>query len=347
MRLLPFLPLLFLPACTSQQSLTPHTPATLSATKATPLSYDPVLDSKPWSQHGVEGRLITTPSYRIFTTESNPLVAARIPLFLETALLHYRTAITPLDAPSGQMETYILASRRQWARLTAQLMGPRARTYLNIRAGGFAEGGRAMLFNIGSRGTFATAAHEGWHQFTQRSFRQPLPIWMEEGLATYMEGFRWDERQAERPVFLPWANVERYDRLREMVHQGRLLPLEALLAARPQDLMTTTSNDDALDYYSQVWALAHFLAEGEGGRYRAGLERMVRDARHGRQYETSARQAPASELRDLVRRRTGPAPFRAYIADDLKSAGEAYDRFIRTIVAPGGRDRIVQGESPL
>ncbi len=308
---------------------------------------DVVISDKPWTYFGIEGRLVETPSYRIFLTERDPLVSRRAPVFLELALAHYRTLLGDLPKPGGQMETYILASRNQWAALTRQLMGDNAETYLKIRAGGFASQGRAMLFNIGSRGTFATTSHEGWHQYTQRTFRQPLPIWLEEGIATLMEGYRWDEVSPERPIFLPWANVDRFSRLRDMVNEGRQFGLEELLDQRPQDLLNVVDNERALDYYSQVWALVHFLREAEGGKYRQQLSKLARDANQGYLFQTIRSNSSQLEFAELVRRRAGPAVFRVYFNDDLDEASREYDTFLQRITATGARDRVVAGRSPL
>ncbi len=322
-------------------------PADAPASLAVRESIDVIVSDRPWTYHGIEGRLVETPSYRIFLTERDPLVSRRVPVFLELALAHYRTLLGELPAPAGAMETYILASRNQWAALTRQIMGADAQTYLKIRAGGFASQGRAMLFNIGSRGTFATTSHEGWHQYTQRTFRQPMPIWLEEGVATLMEGYRWDEVSPEKPIFLPWANVDRFSRLRDMVNEGRQFSLRELLDQRPQDLLNVVDNERALDYYSQVWALVHFLREAEGGRYRARLADLARDASQGFLYDNVRANSSQLEYAELVRRRAGAAVFRVYFNDDLDEAARQYDEFLRRITATGARDRIVAGRSPL
>ncbi len=320
--------------------------ATLSA-RTSPVPADVVLSDEPTSIFGIEGRSIVTPSYRIFLTERDPVVARRIPVFLESALAHYRSVLAPLPAPEQQMQTYILADRSQWVALTRRLVPEQAETYLKIRAGGFANRGRALLFNIGSRATFATCAHEGWHQYTQRVFRQGLPIWLEEGIATLMEGYRWAEDDPRRPEFRTWANIDRFDRLRELVLADRAFTLTQLLTQRPQDLLNTVDNERALDYYAQVWALAHFLAEGDGGRYRPGLEAMLSDAQRGRFYGRVRREAGPRAFAQLVRRRVGDAPFRLYITDDIDAANASYARFLRRITAVGTRGAIAEGVSPL
>jgi len=300
--------------------------------------------TESWSFGDEQGRLIRTPAYRILTTDNSPLVADRMAMFMESALLTYRTMLGPLDGPTVPLEVYLMATRGQWEALTRQTAGPRADIYLRIQRGGYSENARAVFYNIGPRDTFAIAGHEGWHQFTQATFREALPIWLEEGIAVSMEGFRWSE-SGDTATFLPWSNLERYDRLRELVNADRRVPLEALLTQRPQDLLKD-SGLATLDYYAQVWALTHFLREAENGRYRAGVERLVRDASQGRLSSRLAQGSSVREARVVMLSRVGEAPFRAYFGD-VEQASARFDEFVRRAILPGGRERILRGESPV
>lgn len=325
----------------------PRPPAPAPAPAADLSIFNPVLSTEDWSFAGARGRIITTPSYRIYTTEESMLLRGRIALFMESAMRHYTSALATLDRPNRQVETYIMASRSQWAQLTRQLTGPRADVYLKIRAGGFAEGGRALLFDIGARTTFATAAHEGWHQYTQCVLRNILPTCFEEGIATYMEGFRWDSEDQGRPIFLGWANVERFDRLRDAAQGGRLTPLTQLLLDRPQDLLDLHDNDRALDYYAQVWALIHFLREGAGGKYRAGLQALLEDAQAGAVAARVRTRLGPDAAAAYAFRRAGIEVFQTYITADLETASREFDQFIQRLRRTGARDAIVAGRSPL
>jgi len=312
--------LLLLCGCSALTSPTPTSPSVLGAPT--------VLSSEPWSFAGQPGRLIRTGFYRLYTTETDPYLLERAPLFLESALAHYRTALAALPEPPLKLDTFLMGNRDQWATLTRQVMGEDAETYLLIQRGGFSSGGRALLWTIGRHDTLSIAAHEGWHQYTQRTFRQWLPTWMEEGVATYMEGFLSDPIDPLRPVFAGWANVERFDQLRAAAARGGLMPLEELIDANPQQLIAL-STDDTLTYYAQVWALTHFLREAEGGVYRRGLELMLLDAAQGRLGRvlsaTGARQAdPRSPLTHH-----GPETFAAYFAVDVATGVES---------APGVKD---------
>lgn len=302
---------------------------------------DVVVSNEAWTFDRAEGRLITTAHYRVFTTEKEPITISRLPRFLELALDHYRSAIVPLPAPPVKLDVFLMDNRDQWKRLTLQMMGREGERYHRIGRGGFAHGGRAFLWDIGVFDTLAIAAHEGWHQYTQRTFRDPLPIYMEEGLASFMEGHRW---AGNTPVFLPWSNLERYDRLRTAHARRELVPLSRLLSEAPQDLLAG-AGDEALRYYAQVWALMHFLNEGEGGAYREGLRNLLLDAEQGKVREVVRVRFGERGLAALSARR-GSLVLEAYLPKSLEEVDREYGVFVSRLVAAGSRDRIVQGQSP-
>lgn len=304
----------------------------------------------PWPAGGPDGVQLSTPHHRIFSTVTNPVIATRLPAFLEDSLLHYRSAFAaPHDAssllpePPEPIKSYVMATRNEWAGLTArQLPAHRARRYLQIQRGGFAERGVGYYFDIGTQDTFAVASHEGWHQYAQSTFRSRLVPWLDEGCATYCEGFRWSTTHRDRAVFAPWSNVERFDRLRDARRVGSLMSLRQLLNARPEVLLDGSA-DATLDYYAQLWALLHFLVEGQGGRYLPGLSRALHEAAAGRLRlntpSTSGFVNPASTR--------GLRLFTTYISADLDRVSAEYAAFIERVVAPGSKQAIVAGRSPL
>lgn len=290
---------------------------------------------EPWSFHGRPGRVIRTTWYRVFTTDTDPAVADRLPLFLEQALEHYTTALCPLPHPPLKLDTFLMATRDEWSSLTRQFMGDQAGRFLAIPRGGFAAGGRALLWNIGPRDTLAIAAHEGWHQYTQRTFKEGLPIWLEEGIACYMEGHIPDRDDPSRVEFSPWANSERYWQLRTARYRGRLIPLRELLETSPQDLIEG-SPERTLTYYAQVWALVHFLRDGQDGRRREALARLIADAAAGRLREQVENRLDIKlDGRDDLRR--GSKVFEAYFTNDLDAAQAEYEEYIRRLGRGRGR----------
>jgi hypothetical protein len=299
-----------------------------------------------WAYLGVPGVVVRTENYRLFTTVQPGLLLERAPNFLEAALARYTSALAPLPPPPGPLDTFLMGTRSQWSTLTRQLMGEEAATYLRIQRGGFASGGRAVLYAMDVQDTLAIAAHEGWHQYAQRTFRLNLPVWLDEGVATYMEGFRWNPQRPGEPLFLPWANVERFDQLRAAAWGGGLMPLPDLLDASPERLLQR-STGETLTYYAQAWALTHFLAEGDGGRHRRALERLLAGFADGSARGVLEASLGRRAAAGAIASRRGRGVFLAYFDADIGEASRAYERFVADIVRTGARDRIVGGLSPV
>lgn len=301
---------------------------------------------EPWSFNGAPGKIITTDHFTIYTTETSNAITDRVPKFLEVAMRHYTTAFgagEALQPPQGKMESFMMGNRQQWKEITLTMLGKQGAEMLNITAGGFAVGGRAFLFDIGIASTFFVAAHEGWHQYTQRTFAEPMPVFIEEGVATYMEGHRWDGADVQ---FLPWANLERFEQLRTASIGGRLMSIRELIETSPQRLIKEPG-DAAVTYYAQLWSLLHFLNEGDGGVYRLPLQRLLRDAQAGKLSQTVAAQLTMNERGGMLARRQGNAVFRAYFDRDVDQFNQRYQTFVQQLVRTGARDWITQGRSPV
>jgi hypothetical protein len=321
-----------------------------------------VISEEPWTYNNRPGKIIRTEHYRFFTTNSSALLMGRLPAFMESALANYRSAVGPLPPPPMMLDTFLMANRAEWSRLTQELMGPQAEVFLRIPRGGYAAGGRGVFYDIGAQDTLSIAAHEGWHQYTQRTFKETMPIWLEEGIATTMEGHRWD---GSTPLFLSWSNLERFDQLRAAAAKGSLFSLQDLLTTSPQELLTPPASpsppkagapkgprsigtDAALTYYAQIWALVQFLKEGENGKYSALLRLLVSDAAAGRMGRAIAASADAPPGRATgMLSRQGAVVFAVYFTSDLDRAGHEYARFIEQIVRSGTRGLILDGRSPI
>ena len=310
----------------------------------TPITALPVvLSEDEWSFGGREGYLIRTAHYRLFTTESDDVLRERMPLFLEYAIAHYRTAITELPLPSQKLDTYLMDNRPQWETLTKRLLGTQGEPLQQIQRGGYASRGLGVYFDIGLYDTLAIAAHEGWHQYTQRTFRDPLPVWLEEGIATYMEGHAWS---GGTPSFRSWQNLERFNTLTRVNESGELLSVQTLMTQSPGELLTDDPNS-VLRYYAQVWALTHFLMYGDNGAHTEGLKQLLEDAADGKMIPRLVREVGQREASVAVGSRTGDAVARAYFGGDSTSLEQAYQDFVTRITRVGSRDAISVGRSPL
>lgn len=309
-----------------------------------------VADKQPWTFQGASGWAYYTPNAVIRTTSKDGKILERLPPFVELSILHYQSDLTRLPRPKEKIETYFFEYRSQWEALTRAMMRQRAPVYLSIERGGYSAGPIGVFYDIGPRDSFVICAHEGWHQYAHSTFADPLPVWLDEGVACVMEGFRWDEQFPDHPRFLPWANTERFDQLRDAYARGSLMPVHALVTLRPQDLIerqrrSGSAGPEALTYYAQVWALVHFLREGEGGRYEPALHGLLKDAASGSLRD----KLTGPGLKDFNTRRTGAATLLAYLPEGitLGQIDNEYQQFIARIVGVGGRDRVVAGQSPL
>lgn len=309
-----------------------------------------VADRQPWSYRGAAGWEYHTPNAIIRTTSTDRKILERLPPFIELSILHCQSDLVRLPRPAETIETYFFQTRSQWATLTQALMGERAPVYLAIERGGYSYNHIGVFFDLGPRDSFVICAHEGWHQYAHSTFKGPLPVWLDEGVACVMEGFKWDEQFPDHPRFMRWANTERFDQLRSAASSDSLMPIHMLLTLRPQDLMeqgtrSGSTEPAALIYYAQVWALIHFLREGEGGSYRSALEQLLQDCAD----DSFRDRLGETDLRQFNTRRTGAQTLLAYMPEGttLRQLDSEYQRFIRQIVSTGGRDAIVAGRSPI
>lgn len=317
-----------------------NTASITSSTTSREITPDMIV-RQPWTFGENPGLLIQTPHYRIHTTLTDERVLERLPVFCESALSHYTSALVDLPMPSVPLETYLFRSRSQWQLKTQQILPEQADMFANLGRGGFTTKGIAVLYYIDwygrTRDTFAIAAHEGWHQYTQETFKHQLPIWLEEGIATYMEGYRANEGVY---VFNPRANRERNEALRGAIRSGYVIPLGELLSKTPQGFLDSSKNS-LLRYYAQVWALTLFLAEGEDGRYRAALGELLTDAAEGRfasRMMSSQALAGARKRGSLAQIRLGPAVLHEYFNPDMEEFERQYIAYMNTLIeVPPGR----------
>lgn len=302
-----------------------------------------VLAREPWRFGDASGEIIRTRNYRIYTTESNPVLAERLTGFTEHALAHYRSAIISLPEPPQRLDTYLMDNRAQYEGVTRRLLPDQAETILKIARGGFASRGIGVYYDIGLYDTLAIAAHEGWHQYIQRTFANPLPVYLDEGLATYMEGHSWVVGpRVTTPIFRPWGNIERFDQLRSAVSNGRTVSLQTLTNNRPQELIQTVGSG-TLDYYAQVWALAHFLNTPE---HRASLGLLLQEAANGKMRSRLMDRYGRREATALLTRRIGSEILELYFMEDIEELDRQYQDYMVKLAGVGSRDAIAAGRSP-
>lgn len=293
----------------------------------------------------IRGVAITTRHYRIHTTSGDEVLVNRMAPFAESMLEAYRLMFPDLPGPPERMVSFVVGTRPQWVRVVQQQWNAQAGPFLTVQRGGVTAGGISVLYDLGQRDTLVLLAHEGWHQYAQMVLRDPLPVWLDESVATLFEGFRSEPDAAALPrtVFRVWANPERFDRLREASQSNALRGLRELLELTPGQL--ASEGGDALTWYAQCWALALWMHEDPDRS--AILRGLLADAHRGSLWRrVESRLGPRAAMLGSSRR-VGSEVFRTYFDDDLDRAERSYRAFVDRVVRVGAREHIVAGRSPL
>ncbi len=286
------------------------------------------VSEQPWSYRQASGIHLTTDHFELFTTIHDAELRDYLPGFLEACFQQY-SALLPLPAGSERrLKTYLFATQRQWMNFTRERFPSRSDLLTSVQVGGYASGDLCVTRYIQPRTyTLSVIAHEGLHQYFGTHFEQRLPAWLNEGLATYCEGF---DVRAGRPVFSPKNNTFRRNPLRQTLAANALLPLSELLATSPGKVIVQSQSRLTRAYYAQAWALVVFLQHGGNERFTSGFRQMLDDVATGQlgQRARAARISSGSPTRLSF----GEAVFRAYITEDLAAFEQQYRNYMTELV---------------
>ena len=279
-----------------------------------------------WETPHAVGEHATSMHYEIYSTSSRETLQQILPGFMEAAHRNYES-LTALESDGGakRMPIYMMGSRQEWSDLTEMIITTNTDTYLSIEAGGYCHRGVCVFWDLGGTTVLAIAAHEGLHQFFHHHLEDGLPMWLEEGLCVTMEGM---EFQGDYVRFTPNHNPLRFNDLRSALVQGRWIPIRKLL---PMDAghVVTKGPYVAVGYYGQLWGLSMYIRSVPA--YRAGLERLLADAKAGTFHQALG--VPKAALGQLRRRgriynqTVSEKLFRHYITDDLDAFDKEYRAF--------------------
>lgn len=279
---------------------------------------------EPWTYHHLTGTQITTDHVEIYTTVGDQELLDYLPGFVEACYRQYTSLLPPPEGPNPRLQTHIFANPQQMAEFTRYKYPRRSDVYGRVGVGGFAEHGSCVTFYTTPRSyMLTTIAHEGLHQYFGSHFEQGIPAWLNEGLATYCEGFDLRRRQ---PVFTPRHNASRLNGLREALAADTLIPLTELLGTHAGEVIVQAQSRKTATYYAQVWALVVFLRHGADGRYASKFEEMLADVAAGKLTARARAAGITSEKPSATV--TGGAVFRAYITDDLAGFEKQYRDFM-------------------
>lgn len=276
-----------------------------------------------WRFADETGSEIRTKHYAIFTTLREPYLVDALPQAMESAYLFYRQLVPAAAEPTETMPVYLFARRGHFANFTRQTFGARAQLLLKVRGGGYSERGISVIEYVAHQIAFPVVAHEGMHQYLYHCVNKRIPAWLNEGLAVLCEGQRWDNKGLVE--FDPYYNPLRRNALADVLLRNRQFSLAHLLKSNAGHVVGGSSTEvDA--FYGQVWALMLFLRDGEEGKYRDGLTRMLL-ALGTEDLEQFAQAAHATSKQEHYE--FGQALFAAFISADFDAVGLEFDRFMR------------------
>ncbi|MBT5409559.1 MAG: DUF1570 domain-containing protein [Phycisphaerae bacterium] len=236
----------------------------------------------PWAFEGDEGERFMNDVWDIRTTMKYQHIVDSLPSFYTALLQRYSTVFGEFPLPASQMDVYLFATQEQWQSQLVKMLGCReAQHWFQLESGGITIDGKAILYHLDRRGrsrvTLRIAAHEGWHQYAEKIFKKPIPTWLDEGIGTWMEGFRLRRNEVQ---FLPASNWDRLTTLRRIVAGNRLHTLDELMNSDPSDLLET-DRSTLLGYYAQLWGLVSFIIESDNGKYFPALQLILESALQG------------------------------------------------------------------
>lgn len=287
------------------------------------------LTKADWRFESHRGVQFSTDHFDIYTTSQDRELNEYLPGFLETTFQFYSTLLPPPDNDGGhdrRMKTYLLADRSEWERFVKRRFPRRYPLYRMISAGGFSEGKECVVYDIGRAATLSVIAHEGAHQYFAAHFSEPLPAWLNEGLATYCEAV---EFRRNKPHFTPQRNSFRVNHLRQATAAGTAIPLEDLLSTNAGKVIEGNRITDTAAYYAQTWALVVYLRHAADGRYAESFDAMLQDIANGT-IRIKAQQAKA--LAPIPSQTSyGEAVFRAYITTDLDGFKQGFQQFVHQL----------------
>ena len=283
---------------------------------------------EPWDPHYPRTRCLVTPHYRIYTDIDDPELLDQFAQLMEGAYGQYQMFAPGIPLSPQPLRCFIFAQRDVWAAFTAKNTGNDAAVYLRISRGAYTVDDWFVAFWIGDRGTCAVAAHEGWHQFVARNYAGRIAPAIEEGIACTFEDVEWDLRL---PRWNFGAAPSRRRALRNALDARMNWPLGKLLQLHAGDIITLPRRQ--IDtFYAQTWALAMFLWEGDGGRYRRAFQQYMAEVAAGTAYR------PAY-LAHLAQRQWNPhmagPQLEHYLGIPLAELERRYLDYCRDLAGPG------------
>jgi hypothetical protein len=239
------------------------------------------------SLDGHKLRIVKTRHYELHT-DLDPGLVVDLTKRMDSMYEEYSRRLSefhpPADAPA--LPVYLFNRQADYM----ALMGPGGANssgrFVVTKDGAFLA---AFLENEGRDNLRRTLQHEAFHQFAFFAISQNLPIWLNEGLAQFFQEGLWTGNSfwiGQVPPRMLWD-------LQERIKKHELIEFKKFLAVTDQDWSKTLAkNLDTGDiYYTQSWAMVHFLVQSGQADYRTRLINYLKRLHNGENPDTAFEQA--------------------------------------------------------
>lgn len=282
-------------------------------------------ETRPWPLKSHCGWILETPHYQIFTTVKDRDFHAAAATLAEGQYLRFHGDLAV--EPREKMTVYVFADVNQWVAFTEARFPARARDYIRIRSGGYAVENLAVFYYLGRFPTLTIMAHELFHLYiNQAASPEPVPAWINEGLATYYEAHEWEGCTS---VFTPNKNLFRRNNLSDALCRKKLFPLKQLLETHAGEI-GKLPQPQVLTYYAQLWGLIQYLQDPCSGVYHANFKRLMCEL--GTRAMSVKVRGYLATVQVSEKMSFGEAAFRAYISDDLERFEEDFCSYLPRLV---------------
>lgn len=222
---------------------------------------------------GQDVRVYDTPYYTIKTDLDMDLVreaAVRVTSMYEE---YRRLTESFASRTPKKMNIFIFRDERTYAAMGGRLdLGGQ----FNVTKGVFINAKPA----VAPSRVWEVAQHECMHQFAMAAIGDKLPMWVHEGLATYMEHGLWTGNSLITGVIPP----ERLKSVREMIQKRQLAPFARMMSVGPREWDMSARGEAAGRMYDQVWSMIHFLYNADEGKYRQAFGQFLSDVAGGKKW---------------------------------------------------------------
>jgi hypothetical protein len=278
--------------------------------KKTPI--DTSWQQEPWPLKTTTGSKLETEHYIIYTTVSDSTFHQAAVTLAETQYARFHDLIA--SEPKQKMTVYIFTNPRQWVAFTQHRFRPElAEMYLRIQNGGYTSNDFAAFYMMGRYATLTVLAHELFHLYLNLAAApEPVPAWINEGLASYFEAHEWNN---DTPVFTPTKNLFRRQQLADALAKDQLFSLKELLNTNAGEVCRNSSQDRILTYYAQLWGLMVYLQDPSSPYYKQFKQLLAELGTHSMTIRIKGYQ---TTVRDSENVGPGQALFLAYVCGDLE-----------------------------